>query len=139
MKPEFTRASKSFKEANPHIFADTGKEYAAPANDPPPSKEEIKTEKILQTQIEGYLAHHGITCIRSRMDKATSNQLGTPDFLLAVDGQAVAYEAKLPHKKLTPEQEKMRAHLEENGWHYRVIHHLDEVIADLHILRKKTY
>lgn len=138
MKPDFSSASESFKQSNPHLFAaDTGGDYACPKAVPdPPSREDVKSEKILQTQIEQYLGHKGITAIRSRMDKRTSNQVGTPDFMFAVEGQACAYEAKLPHHKLSAEQEEMRVKLESDGWHYVVINHLDMVIADLHFLRK---
>ena len=137
MRPEFSNASESFKKENPHIFFDKGGDYSCPKTAPDKaSHEDVKSEKILQIQIEQYLGHKGITAIRSRMDRKTSNQVGTPDFMFAVEGRACAYEAKLPHHKLSTEQEEMRRKLEADGWHYVVVRHLDDVIADLHLHRK---
>ena len=92
------------------------------------------SERDLQQAIQTLLGYKGIQSIRSRMDTRTSNNLGTPDFLFAVKGQAVAWEAKLPKKPLSLEQSGMRSRLEKNGWRYSIIHTIDEAINEL-----KTY
>ena len=92
------------------------------------------SERDLQQAIQTLLGYKGIQSIRSRMDTRTSNNIGTPDFLFAVKGQAVAWEAKLPKKPLSLEQTVMRSRLEHDGWKYAVIHTIDEAITEL-----KTY
>jgi len=132
---EFPNASEEFKRKNQHIFdkGTLGQVLLEP--DPPaPSKLEIKTEKELQNQIDGLLRLRHIVAIRSRMDKETSNNLGTPDFLFAIRGRAIAWEIKLPGKKLTEEQRKMMLRLTSNGWSCYVVHSVDvaiELLANL--------
>lgn len=92
------------------------------------AKSEAKREKELQNQIENWLRLRGITAIRSRMDRATSNNRGTPDFLFAVSGRAVALEVKV-HGNLTPEQLKMIIALRKDGWRVQVIYSLEEARA----------
>ena len=62
------------------------------------------------------------------MDRATTNNPGTPDFLFAIKGQAVALEAKLPGRVPSIEQLKMLTALSSNGWICRVVHSIDEAI-----------
>jgi hypothetical protein len=128
VKPEFTQASDSFKNLNPALFGIT-----IPTPKDKGSRQDLLLEKELQGQIRSILGHKGIVAIQSRMDKRTSNQVGTPDFLFAVDGKAVCWECKLPGGKLSPEQERMKELLahEPNGWTYRVIHSVDEALAEL--------
>jgi hypothetical protein len=110
------------------------------------AKAEVKSERDLQRLIDQYLRLRGVVPIRSRMDRKTSNNVGTPDFLFAVRGRrwdggdqrvietvACAFEVKLPGKKLDPEQEKMRVAMTKppNGWHYHVVHSVEEVKAIL--------
>jgi hypothetical protein len=84
-------------------------------------------ERALQNQIENWLRLKGITAIRSRMDRKTSNNKGTPDFLFAVKGRAVAVECKLPGIRPTIEQQKILVALANDGWKVAVIHTLDEL------------
>ena len=56
----------------------------------------LQSEKSLQEAIEKLLGYKGITVIRSRMDRPTTNNVGAPDLLFAVHGWAVAWEVKLP-------------------------------------------
>lgn len=90
------------------------------------AKSDVKREKELQEQIANWLRLHGITAIRSRMDRATSNNCGTPDFLFAVRGHAVALEAKLPGCHPTEDQRRVMAGLERDGWRVAVVRSLDE-------------
>jgi len=120
--PDLSKASDSFKAANPHLF----EIHHEPVVDPFPTKEEWKNEKQMQDFIETFLTEQGTAAIRSRMDRKTSNQCGTPDFLFAIKGQAVAFECKLPGRKLTEAQEKMIRKMTENGWRCYVINSYDE-------------
>jgi hypothetical protein len=90
------------------------------------AKADHKREKELQTEIDNWLRLRGITAIRSRMDKRTSNNVGTPDFVFAVRGRAVALEAKLPGNRPTTEQERFLCALIGDGWYVKVVHSLDE-------------
>src|SRR5437762_14325873 len=71
------------------------------------AKSDLKREKELQNQIENFLRLRGITPIRSAMHRKTSNNVGTPHFLLCVNGRATAIEAKVPGQNLTAEQQRM--------------------------------
>lgn len=119
------------------------------------SKAEIRNEKELQRNLVNLLRLHNIEPIVSRMDRKTSNNLGTPDILFSiahwieVDANcqkcgheqylgelavvAVAYEVKFGNGKLSPEQEKMFIRLSSppNNWRCKVIRSVDEMIADL--------
>jgi hypothetical protein len=101
-----------------------------------------KSEKDLQKQIVGLLRLKGIEPIVSRMDRRTSNNVGTPDILFAVTGdlrawewgsEACAWEVKMPQGKLSPEQEAMGRKLKTapNGWSHEIIRSVDEAIAAL--------
>ncbi len=93
------------------------------------AKAEHKREKALQDQIVNWLRLRGITVIRSRMDRKTTNNRGVADLLFAVRGQAVAVEVKLPGQKATADQEKFLAILSADGWKVAVVHSLDEARA----------
>ena len=96
-----------------------------------------QSEKTLQEAIEKLLLWKGVTPIRSRMDRATTNSIGTPDFLFAVRGQACAWECKLPGKQPTLSQFVMLERLEHDGWNISIIHSIDEAIAELEALQKE--
>lgn len=89
----------------------------------------VRVEKDLQNLTESYFNLRGIVAIRSRMDKATRTPVGTPDFLLALRGRAVALEAKLPGEELSDDQETMKARMtaDPNGWHWITYSSLDEI------------
>jgi len=93
------------------------------------AKSDVKREKELQHQISNWLRIRGITAIQSGMHRKTSNNCGTPDFLFAIRGRAVALEAKLPGQKPTPEQERFMCALIGDGWFVKVVHSLDEARA----------
>lgn len=132
MKPDFSNASESFKNANPHLFptgcSEQDLNLARPPDEIPQSKEEVKNEKELQEQIRGYLEQNNTVVIRSRMDKKTGTPVGTPDLLFAVRGMAVAFEVKLPGRRTTPEQDKMMKRMSANGWSCFVVYSFDEAI-----------
>ena len=80
-----------------------------------------KIEKDLQKQIAGLFALRNVWCVHSRMDRATTNQVGTPDFLFAIGGRACAFEAKVQGRKLSDDQRIVRAAMEKDGWCYWVV------------------
>jgi hypothetical protein len=63
------------------------------------------------------------------MDKATRTKKGTPDFMLALRGHAIALEAKLPGEELREEQADMKRKMtdEINGWEWVTVNSLDAV------------
>lgn len=93
----------------------------------------------LQAEIAKLLDRLGIVYIRSRTDKRSTNNRGTPDFIFAIASKkltsdcACAWEVKLPKKKLRPEQQQMLQKLQTgpNAWRYCVITSVDEAIAEL--------
>jgi hypothetical protein len=115
-------------------------------------KAEIRSERDLQRQIENLLRLKGIEPIRSRMDKATSNNVGTPDFLFAITAKdfnfvqeteehgegridfektvACAWEVKLPGRNLESEQKTMQQAMttHPNAWTHHVIHSVDDAL-----------
>lgn len=129
MIPEFAAPSEEFKRKNPHIFA--------PAADPPfaiqqepavPTKADLKLEKELQEQIVGFLERNNTVVIRSRTDRKTSTNVGTPDLLFAIRTRAVAMEVKLPGKKPTKEQREMMLRMTGNGWACFIVEAYDEAV-----------
>ena len=136
MNPTFSNPSEEFKRKNPHLFAAEGGTLP-PQNTCLDSKFEIKLERELQDQIANLLSLKGIVAIRSRMDRKTSNQVGTPDFLFSVEhglrSVPCAWECKLPGKKLSPEQQKMAVEMlaPPNAWVYKVITSVDEALMEL--------
>lgn len=92
----------------------------------------------LQSQIAKLLDSLGIVYIRSRTDKRSTNNPGTPDFIFAVtvhthEEFSCAWEIKLPKGKLRPEQEKMRERMttRPNAWRFAVITSVDDAICEL--------
>lgn len=97
---------------------------------------EAKSEKTLQKQIVGLLRLKGIEPIVSRMDRRTSNNVGTPDILFCVLGTstfACAWEVKMPRGIVGVEQNAMHVKLQTfpNDWTVKVIRSVDEAIAEL--------
>lgn len=131
--PVFSQASESFKQANPHLFPVGGEQdmnlvQKLAAADAEPTKAEIRSEKQLQEQITGFLTRNNTIVIRSRTDTKTSNNVGTPDLIFAVQGRAVAFEVKMPGKKPAKEQREMMLQMTGNGWACFIIHSYDEAV-----------
>lgn len=128
---QFPNATESFKAANPHIFAKgTLGQVLVEPEESEPTKEEAKSEKELQEQITGFLERNNIVVIKSRTDKKTSTNVGTPDLLFALKGRPIAYEVKFPGKKATREQQTMMDKMTANGWRCFVIHSYDKAVAE---------
>lgn len=91
-----------------------------------------KDEKQIQKDISGYLRLLGIWHVQSRMDRRTSNTVGTPDFIFVYKGFAVFWECKTAWSShLRPEQAEARAAIIRQGGHHRVITGLHEAQAHL--------
>jgi hypothetical protein len=132
---QFPNASESFKRENPHIFAEgTLGQILLEPKEPEPTKAEIKSEKQLQEQIVGFLERNNVVVIRSRMDRKTSTNVGTPDLLFSVRMRAIAFEVKLPGKKPAEEQRNMMLRMTGNGWACFIIHSYDEAVEVYHSL-----
>jgi hypothetical protein len=72
----------------------------------------------------------------SRMDMATTQGKGTPDFCIAADGGRTFWvECKTAKGKLSPEQLGWQMLLERNGHHYSVIRSFSEF---LELIKTKT-
>lgn len=97
-----------------------------------------KRESELQSQIEQMLSREGIYVVRQRTDRKSTVRIGTPDLLFAVNGQAVAWEVKMPKQHPRPEQVAAMEHMARNGWRVAVIHSYDEARLELQILRAQT-
>lgn len=97
-----------------------------------------KDERELQKQVANYLRLLGVWNIQSRMDRRTSNTLGTPDFVFVYKGRFVAWEVKCPwSKSLRPEQSRARDAIIDQGGEWRLITSLAEAQACLRGLDKK--
>lgn len=102
---------------------------------------EARSEKEVQGQIDSWLRLKGIWFARSRMDKRTTGRRGTPDFLFVARPESfnglpvpMAIEVKYTDGKPTWEQEATRIQMEQNGWRFRYVTSLADVInaiADL--------
>jgi len=97
-----------------------------------------KDERELQHQIAGYLRLHRLWFTQSRMDRRTSNTVGTPDFLFPYKGKNderarwVAWEVKCPwSRSLRPEQAHARDQILAQGGEWRLITSLPEAQAHL--------
>lgn len=102
----------------------------------------VKLERDLKKLVLSLLTLHGIVPIHSRMDQATTTEVGLPDILFAVENltagvaprvYACAWELKLPGEKLDEAQRKMAARMIKapNAWRWTIITSVDDAIAAL--------
>ena len=94
-----------------------------------------KNERDLQKQIANFLRMKGIWFIQSAMHKATTNQIGTPDFNFPFMGKWVSWEVKYAAGKLSKEQTDTGVKIFAQGGHFRVIRSLDEARGHLNELQ----
>lgn len=92
---------------------------------------EIKLERELHKLISSDLLRRrsegqSIHWIHSRMDKRTTNAVGTADFFVIRRGEAIAIECKVGNNKLSVEQEAERLRVLLAGGHYHVVRTFDE-------------
>lgn len=79
---------------------------------------------------------HGI--VHSRMDQPTTQQVGVPDFLFAVNGVPIALEAKVKNRKPTPAQLGWLQALSMDKWVTAVVRSLKDVQEALEVARKRV-
>jgi hypothetical protein len=86
-----------------------------------------KDEREIQKQVAGYLRLLNVWFTASRMDRRTSNAVGTPDFLFCRHGKFIAWECKTAWaRSLRPEQAKAREAILSAGGEWRLITSLAE-------------
>ena len=108
----FSRTGKTPAEAREHAVA--------------------KDERELQKQIANWLRLRGIWFTQSRMDRRTSNTVGTPDFIFCHRGRFVAWEVKCPWSRaLRPEQQKAADAIVAAGGEWRLVTSLAEAKGHL--------
>jgi hypothetical protein len=106
-------------------------------------------EKEIQDDIEKYLRLNSIYFVRSRMDRKTTTEPGTPDFVICRPctpcvgdagfgitrpAQFIALEVKRPGELPTSEQTVHAQRIQASGGKWAVVHSLDEAIKALLIL-----
>lgn len=77
-----------------------------PTNEDATRKACDKSEKEMQATIEAFCRQKGWPCYRSRMDRKSTMPVGTPDFLICINGRFVALECKQPPNRPTEEQSR---------------------------------
>lgn len=93
----------------------------------PDSPAEDKPEEHIQDDIEAACKRRGWLVIRSRMDRPTTNQIGTPDLIVASDGGRTLWiECKRPGRKCTTEQLGVGMWLKKLCHHWVVIESLEQ-------------
>lgn len=99
-------------------------------------KQQQRNEREVHRQIENWLRLKGIWFSHSRMDRKTTQALGTPDFIFSyiymgamIDKIPTAVEVKVGGNKLTPEQESVRMSMLANGWTYHIVSSLEQLKA----------
>ncbi len=91
-----------------------------------------KDEREIQKLIAGYLRLLDVWAAQSRMDRRTSNTVGTPDFLFCYRGRFVAWEVKCSWaRNLRPEQAQARDAIIAQGGEWRLITSLAEAQGHL--------
>lgn len=96
-----------------------------------------KSERELQNAIANLLSLRGIWFCRSRMDRATTQAKGVPDFLLAAGYLPVALEVKYGNGHLSVEQMATHNAMLRNGWRVHVVRELGEVKEILDALEQE--
>ena len=89
----------------------------------------VLREAELHEAILNYCRSKGWRCVHSRMDRPSTSQTGTPDFVVALPcGQTVWVEAKTAKGKLTLEQNAWLAALRALGHKAGVVRSIQEFI-----------
>lgn len=96
------------------------------------ARADLQLEREIHRLIDLELNRRNIVGIHSRTDKKTSQQVGVPDYLMALwdsergCARPVAVEVKLPGGKLSDDQIVMRDRMVRDGWEYHVVYSLEE-------------
>lgn len=92
------------------------------------AKADVKAERQLQSFLVGLLRLRGIEPLWFRTDKRSRATVGWPDITFAVDGRAIAWEAKLPGEKPRADQIAVHCRMIRNGWTVDVVTSVNEGI-----------
>jgi hypothetical protein len=79
------------------------------------AKEDRKRELDMHKDFEAWLRLNEIPFVHSRTDKKSTTAVGTPDFVILLEGRGFAIELKGPGGRLTAEQEKTLFHWTQKG------------------------
>lgn len=102
-------------------------------------KHDAVAEREVHKHISNWLRQHDIWFCHSRMDRKTTNQNGTPDFLFVatmpawegaqslVKDRPIAIEVKVNGNELSEDQIRVRTQMVTNGWYYHVVSSLEEL------------
>lgn len=112
--------------------AEIGKEARLP--DEVQESNDRKAEKILQKQIMGWLEIRGIFAGCQRMDKKSTLRRGWADIVCAVHGWPLALECKSATGKQTGDQIEAMNRLIRDGWIFRLVRSLEEVVSIVNFL-----
>lgn len=74
-----------------------------------------RTEKEMHITFESWLNLHNLPFIHSRMDRATTTNLGVPDFAVFYQERALLIEFKMPSSMLSEDQKTYHAKLDKVG------------------------
>lgn len=120
MKQIPTQVSESVRSRNPHLY---GKPLVLGE-----SEGKIR-ESDLHEQILQYCKDRCWYVVHSRMDRRSTNAVGTPDFIIATNGgQTFWVEAKSKGKKPTKEQLAAKCWLEKLGHRTHIVWSMGEFI-----------
>lgn len=98
-----------------------------------------KSESDIQAEIEAYLKSLGTSCwfTRSRMDKATTQRVGIPDFVCLYRGVPFVIECKRPGCKETREQAGEMLWFKLAGGHAKICYSLTDAKEFVETIVKK--
>lgn len=89
----------------------------------------VDKEDVLHDAIEAYCRSQGWLYVHSRMDKRTTNQTGTPDFIVALPGGVTLWaEIKKGKEKLSGAQMSVAAQLRHHDHRYVVARSLEDFV-----------
>jgi hypothetical protein len=100
---------------------------AAPAT----PKHDAVSERKVHDQIANWLRLNQTWFHHSRMDRKTTSECGTPDFIFAWRGQPVAVEVKVAGNTLSEDQVRVKNEMALSLWNHRVVSSLPEMIEYL--------
>lgn len=96
-----------------------------------------RSEKELQGQVCNMLRLRDILYLCQPTSKRSQLVEGAADIHFACSGIPVALECKVEANTQTEAQMRVEAKYRANGWRYRVVRHIDEVIAILRAIEEE--
>jgi hypothetical protein len=95
------------------------------------ARAEVKLEKELQRDIGNVLRLRDIFFGCQRMDRKSNIVEGYPDFWFVYRKKPIALEVKVGANKQTPKQVEAQRRMEADGWRYKVVRSIQEVMEVL--------